>query len=273
VLDIRIEVLTNPPFPNFPFPPNPLQMFSKVLVIIATLLGVTSAFLNAGARSSARSMVKMISEDRSVALPFDKRPAALDGSLAGDAGFDPAGFTNNPRPIKGIPALKWYREAEITHGRVAMLATVGFFFPAIVHFPGGALGVAPDAYANLNPYGALTSVPEGCLWQIAVFIFGLECARVQRVIKGEKNPGDLGLGQTGYNPFNFNYSQEEYFEKQVQEIKHGRLAMFGILGMILQLNISGKPFFQQIGDAFTMPAAREVLQGPGYLNDYFPPGL
>ena len=36
----------------------------------------------------------MISEDRSVALPFDRRPPALDGSLPGDVGFDPAGFTN-----------------------------------------------------------------------------------------------------------------------------------------------------------------------------------
>jgi len=248
-------------------------MFSKVVVIISTLLGVTSAFLNAGARSSARSMLKMINEDRSIALPFDKRPEALDGTLAGDAGFDPAGFTNNPRPIKGIPALKWYREAEVAHGRVAMLATVGFFFPAIVHFPGGALGVPEDAYANLNPYGALTTVPEGALWQIAVAIFGVELVRIQRCINGDKGPGNLGLGQGGYNPFNFNYTEEEYFEKQVQEIKHGRLAMFGILGMILQLNIVGKPFFQQLGDAFTYPEARELLRGDGALNDFFPQGL
>ena len=250
-------------------------MFTKV-IIAATLLGVTSAFLNAGARSSARSL-SMINEDRSIALPFDKRPPGLDGTLAGDVGFDPAGFTNNPNPIKGIPALKWYREAEITHGRVAMLATVGFFFPAIWHFPGGALGVAPDAYANLNPYGALTSVPEGALWQIAVAIFGVELVRIQRIIKGDKAPGDLGLGQTGFNPFNFNYTPEEYFEKQTQEIKHGRLAMFGILGMILQLNIAGKPFFQQLGEAFTFPDANaqaDIVYSPiGALNDFFPQGL
>jgi len=219
----------------------------------------------------------MVREDRSIALPFDKRPDGLDGTLAGDAGFDPAGFSNNPRPIKGIPALKWYREAEITHGRVAMLATVGFFFPAIWHFPGGALGVSGDAYANLNPYGALTSVPEGCLWQIAVFVFGLELARIKRNIKGDKAPGDLGLGQTGFNPFNFKYTPEEYFEKQVQEIKHGRLAMFGILGMILQLNVSGKPFFQQLGDAFSFPdavAQADLVYTPvGALNDFFPQGL
>jgi hypothetical protein len=246
-------------------------MFAKVIVA-ATFLGVTSAFLNAGARSSARSL-SMLNEDRSIALPFDKRPPGLDGTMAGDVGFDPAGFTNNPNPIKNINALKWYREAEITHGRVAMLATVGFFFPAIFHWPGGALGVPEDAYANLNPYGALKSVPEGALWQIAVAIFGVELQRIKRTIKGDKNPGDLGLGQTGFNPFNFEYTEEEYFEKQVQEIKHGRLAMFGILGMILQLNVVGKPFFQQLADAFSIPDARSFVEGNGVLGDYFPPGL
>ena len=38
--------------------------------------------------------LRMVNEDRSIALPFDKRPPALDGSLPGDVGFDPAGFTN-----------------------------------------------------------------------------------------------------------------------------------------------------------------------------------
>ena len=50
--------------------------------------------------------------DRSEALPFDKRPANLDGSLPGDVGFDPAGFTNNP-PKQWLVggetrSLKWY---------------------------------------------------------------------------------------------------------------------------------------------------------------------
>jgi len=44
-------------------------------------------------RSSATSL-RMINEDRSIALPFDRRPPALDGTLPGDVGFDPAGFTN-----------------------------------------------------------------------------------------------------------------------------------------------------------------------------------
>lgn len=32
-------------------------------------------------------------EDNSIALPFTPRPAALDGELVGDVGFDPLGFS------------------------------------------------------------------------------------------------------------------------------------------------------------------------------------
>jgi hypothetical protein len=101
----------------------------------------------------------------------------------------------------------------------------------------------------------------------------VECFRVSRCIIGDKAVGDLGLGQGGYNPFNFNYSPEEYFEKQVQETKHGRLAMLGAIGMILQYGRSGTSVAVQLSEAFNLPQAREVLAGPGILGDYFPQGL
>jgi hypothetical protein len=43
----------------------------------------------------------------SQALPFMPRPAALDGSLAGDVGFDPLGFARSKSDLIN------YREAEI----------------------------------------------------------------------------------------------------------------------------------------------------------------
>lgn len=215
-------------------------------------------------------------EDRSVALPMDARPPNLDGSIPGDYGFDPAGFSNNPPKswlIGGEErSLKWYLEAELVHGRVAQLAVLGMLVPSFYHFSGN--GYLPDStFAELNPFKALTAVPEAGLWQIALVIFGIELQRTKRVIRGDKNPGDLGLGQTGWNPFGFEYSEEEYREKQVQEKKHGRLAMFGILGMLLQTQASGMGPVQQLGGAFTWPEAREIMQGSGTLGDYFPPGI
>lgn len=247
------------------------------LVLVAALAVCANAFAPVGSASRAAAL-SMLNEDRSTALPFDRRPPNLDGTLAGDAGFDPAGFSNTlPRAwlIGGESnSLKWYREAEIVHGRVAQLAVLGNLFPAIYHFPGNpSVGVAENAFAELSPYKALTTVPPEGLWQIALVIFGIELVRIKRIIRGDKAPGDLGLGQTGFNPFNFNYTPEEYFEKQVQEIKHGRLAMFGALGMLLQGAASGKGVVQQLSEAFSLPEARVVLEGPGALNDYFPTGL
>ena len=49
-----------------------------------------------------------------------KAPKTLDGSLAGDVGFDPIGFA------KVKKTLFWMREAELKHSRLAMLAAVGW---------------------------------------------------------------------------------------------------------------------------------------------------
>jgi Chlorophyll A-B binding protein len=53
----------------------------------------------------------------SEALPFLLRPAALDGSMVGDVGFDPFGFAKSKEDLMN------YREAEIKHARLAMLVS------------------------------------------------------------------------------------------------------------------------------------------------------
>jgi hypothetical protein len=54
------------------------------------------------------------------AIPYAGRPEtpAFDGTWAGDVGFDPL-------VISGNLDMKWLREAELKHGRVAMLAAAG----------------------------------------------------------------------------------------------------------------------------------------------------
>ena len=44
----------------------------------------------------------------------------LDGTLPGDRGFDPLNFSSDKN------SLEWYRNAEIKHGRLAMLAAAGW---------------------------------------------------------------------------------------------------------------------------------------------------
>lgn len=59
------------------------------------------------------------SPEMSKSLPFQRRPHMLDGTLAGDVGFDPFGFAGTEENLLA------YREAEIKHARLAMLAAAG----------------------------------------------------------------------------------------------------------------------------------------------------
>jgi hypothetical protein len=47
----------------------------------------------------------------SQSLPFLPRPVHLDGTLAGDVGFDPFGFAKSESDLMN------YREAEVKHAR------------------------------------------------------------------------------------------------------------------------------------------------------------
>jgi hypothetical protein len=56
-------------------------------------MNTATAFISSKERLqiSRASTLNMYKEDRSIALPFDPRPVNLDGTIPGDAGFDPAG--------------------------------------------------------------------------------------------------------------------------------------------------------------------------------------
>jgi len=54
-----------------------------------------------------------------------------------EEGFDPLGFTN----VASRGEMKRYREAEVTHGRVAMLASLGFIVAERFHPLFGLAGV------------------------------------------------------------------------------------------------------------------------------------
>lgn len=111
----------------------------------------------AAARSSALSMAEY-----STSLPFLKKPPALDGTMAGDAGFDPLGFSTTITELGGD--LKYVREAELMHGRQAMFATVGFIWPAVF----GKLSTC-EAVSS-NPLIAQYELPQPILAQVVFSI-------------------------------------------------------------------------------------------------------
>uniref|UniRef100_A0A7R9VTN0 Chlorophyll a-b binding protein, chloroplastic n=1 Tax=Pseudictyota dubia TaxID=2749911 RepID=A0A7R9VTN0_9STRA len=216
----------------------------------------------------------------STALPFATAPATLDGSMLGDVGFDPLGFSTTPvgpwfAGLEGrngvIGDLNWYREAELIHGRIAQVAVVGFIAPGLFGTLPGNAEVGFDAYSNTNPLEAFSQVPGAAILQIFLFMSALEFRRIS-IIREEGAgymPGDLriGQGEGRWNPFGLEYTEEQYEEKRLQELKHCRLAMIGIFGLWAQCLASGEGVVDQLGAGLTAP---EYYAKAGY---FLPEGI
>ena len=166
----------------------------------------------------------------------------MDGTLAGDVGFDPLGFASNP------DQLGQFREAEVKHARLAMLAAAGWplselFDQKIAASLGlePAVDAADRAPSLLN--GGLEKISP-LYWGFcigltaAIDLYGLKRARAD-VDYMYAFPGDLGFDPLRLRPS----SEAELLEMQTKELNNGRSAMLGILGMVVQELVTGSKLF------------------------------
>mmetsp|Transcript_14663 Transcript_14663/g.30718 ORF Transcript_14663/g.30718 Transcript_14663/m.30718 type:complete len:262 (-) Transcript_14663:45-830(-) len=165
----------------------------------------------------------------SQSIPFMARPAALDGTLAGDVGFDPLGFAKSELDLMN------FREAEVKHARLAMLAAAGWPVSELLDKKiASAFGMSPI----LDNTDRVPSLLNGGLGKISplywVGTIGLAAAidiigtMRSKNASDEYLPGDFGL--------RFGYPSDEAGQKRMQlaEIKNGRLAMIAIFGFAIQ---------------------------------------
>ena len=168
-------------------------------------------------------------QERSAAIPFLKKPPALDGSLPGDVGFDPLGFSTTITELGGD--LNYVREAELMHGRQSMLAFVGFIFPALV----GKLPVSWAEDVSVNPLVAQYQLPDVVVAQLFVSIAIAEGIRASIIYKEDSVPGEHG-----FDPLGFSGASPAAIEKaKMQELENGRLAMIGAIGCACACQIPG----------------------------------
>jgi len=198
------------------------------LIIAAAAVSSSGAF-TATVRQPVQSSRVLLNAEKSQALPFLNRPPLLDGSMAGDVGFDPLGLSN----IDDVGVdLYWLREAEIKHARVAMIAVLGIvqveiFGPA----PGCEMATAKcqmDSFWQL--WGAHPQYIVFGLIMITIIEMFSGIAITAGRETGERAPGDFYLDPLGYSKGD----PDQFKRLQHQEIANGRLAMWAAAGLIGQ---------------------------------------
>lgn len=198
-----------------------------------TFIFISIAFAPAG--RNVRSSLKMSSI-------FPENPTGLAaGEVAPTGFFDPLGLSAG----KDAATLKQYREAELKHGRVCMLASVGLLTQELLKSP---IGIDGPAIRHLDLLDE--KFPEfGELFiLICAFIEGWNIVnkweprsetkmlgRAAR-LREDSEPGDLNWDPLGWYP----KDEAAQVEIRTKELQNGRLAMLAVAGIVAQELTDGK---------------------------------
>jgi len=158
--------------------------------------------------------------------------------------FDPLGFSSD---ISGGKLL-FYREVELKHGRVAMLASLGIVVGEQFHpLFGGDIDVPAYLAFQQTPLETFWPAVVAAIAIPEIFsVFTFENPVEQNPLIGEywkmkadHEPGDLGFDPLGLKP----KDPKKLKEMQNKELNNGRLAMIAAAGMIAQELATGQKLF------------------------------
>jgi len=144
--------------------------------------------------------------------------------------FDPLGLSADG----DLETFKRRRESEIKHGRISMLATMGYITPEITgKFPGYLDPSSGLKFADIpNGLAAISKVPA--LGWLQIFLYTTVCE-----VSGLNSRGD-GPGEFNFKPPLLTTSDPALKRKKLSsELANGRLAMMAIIGMFYQDGLTG----------------------------------
>merc|ERR1719453_3067849 len=225
-------------------------------IMIAASLSLVSGFQAPIAPAPVSSIV-MKAEAVPVSVWADPIASHTSEVSMKSIAWDPLGLASSEN-------LSAYREAEIKHGRVAMLAALGW--PAaeeLEPFFSKLLGVTDEL---VETGGRAPSLLNGGLEeaQIPYFLIGAFSIAGVLDFKGTELQKERKLepGNVGFDPLSLFPADKETQEKyKLAELKHCRIAMVAISLYALEEAISGTSILQE-----TVPLANEIerlaLEGP-----------
>jgi hypothetical protein len=207
----------------------------KFAAALVSLFGCAAAFTPISTSKPSSALKAFVADD-------------LPGALAPVGFFDPLGFAAKADEN----TLKRYREAEVTHGRVAMLAAVGFLVGEKVE----GSSFLFDAQITGPAITHLAQVPVGFWVALTVAIGAAETRRAEigwvepenvpvdqpGLLRAEYTPGDIGFDPLGLKPSD----PEELKIMQTKELQNGRLAMLAAAGFMAQELVDGKGILEHL---------------------------
>ena len=180
--------------------------------ILATLIASAAAFAPAAKQATTTSLASF--EDEL-------------GAQAPLGFFDPLGMVSDGDAEK----FERLRYVEIKHGRISMLAVVGYLVAeAGIRLPGD-IDYSGTSFASIpNGFDALTTISGAGIAQIVAFIGFLEIA-VMKDITGGEFVGDFrnDAFDLGWDTFD----EETKLSKRAIELNQGRAAQMGILALMV----------------------------------------
>merc|ERR1719343_1057497 len=173
----------------------------------------------------------------------------LAGITAPMGFFDPLGFSTDISTGK----LLFYREVELKHGRLGMLAALGILVSEQFHpLFGGNIDVPAYVAFQQTPlqkfwYLVLSAIAIPELFSIFTFadVPGTNPTKPNEgkwweMRDPSRVPGDFSFDPLGLRPWG---DKEAMLELQNKELNNGRLAMIAAAGMIAQELATGKKLF------------------------------
>lgn len=139
--------------------------------------------------------------------------------------------------------VPWFRESELKHGRVAMLAFVGIIAQENIRFP---LDVFQDSSLNVvSAHNKLIGpgLGEGPMWWLLVAVGALESIRFKQLGLGYEKLSLETAGDTGFGKVFLPKTAEGIEQIQSKELRNGRLAMLAVGGIFTQAALWDKPNF------------------------------
>jgi len=142
--------------------------------------------------------------------------------------FDPLGLLEQA----DVARFERLRYVELKHGRICMLAVVGYLVTAAgIRLPGD-IDLAGDTFASIPAgFAALSAIPGQGLGQIIGFIGFLELFVMKDVTGESEFPGDFRNGAIDFGWDKLD--PETQLKKRAIELNQGRAAQMGILALMV----------------------------------------